>query len=501
MNEQNLDGRAQTSISGLDDVLAGGLPRNCLHVVQGSPGAGKTTIGLQFLLAGRDAGETGLYVTLSETAAELRTAARSHGWSLDGIHLQEILPAGDAGGETENTLFHPAEVELNETTSAVIEEIARRNPHRLVIDSLSEIRLLSQNALRYRREILSLKQFLSGRRCTSLFLDEAGNEDGDMHLQTISHGVLRLEHVAPDFGAERRRLRVLKLRGTKFRGGYHDFKIETGGVVVFPRLVAAEHLQGPVSGTLSSGMPALDALLGGGVERGTTTLIMGPAGTGKSIIVSQYASAAAARGEHVMMITFDEGPGTLFRRTEALGIPFREHVESGRIQIRQIDPAEMSPGEFSHLVRRSVEDDGSRLIVIDSLSGYFNSMPEERLLTVQLHELFTYLRQKSVAVLLTVPQHGFVGPNVTTQIEVSYLADTVLLLRFFEAAGEILKAISVVKKRSGVHETTIRELRMDSGGVRVGPVLKGFQGVLSGTPVFGGDALALMKNRDARGGA
>ncbi len=496
MIEPNSADRASTGISGLDDVFGGGLPRNRLQVVQGSPGAGKTTIGLQFLMAGREAGEAGLYVTLSETAAELAASSDSHGWSIDGIDIHEVLPPGDGLRESENTLFHPAEVELTETTGAIIAGIERRNPSRLVIDSLSEIRLLSQNALRYRRQILSLKQFLSGRRCTSMFLDEAASEDGDLHLQTISNGVLRLEQLAPVFGSDRRRLRILKLRGTKFRGGYHDFKIETGGIEVFPRLVAAEHDPRPVEGALSSGVAGLDAMLGGGVDRGTTTLIMGPAGTGKSIIVSQYASAAAGRGEHVMMITFDEGLETLFRRTEALGIPFREHVESGRIHVRQIDPAELSPGEVSHMVRRSVEDDGARLIVIDSLSGYFNSMPEDRLLTVQLHELFTYLRQKGVVVLLTIPQHGFVGPNVGSPIEVSYLADTVLLLRFFEASGDVRKAISVLKKRSGVHETSIRELRMDSGGLRVGPALEGFQGVLSGTPLFAGDALSLLKDRD-----
>lgn len=499
MIEPNSADRAATGISGLDDILGGGLPRDRLQVIQGSPGAGKTTIGLQFLMAGRKAGESGLYVTLSETADELAASAKSHGWDLDGIAIHEVLPPGDAAGDSDNTLFHPAEVELTETTGSIISEIERRNPSRLVIDSLSEIRLLSQSALRYRRQILSLKQFLTGRRCTAVFLDEAGGEEGDLHLQTIANGVLRLEQFAPVFGSERRRLRILKLRATKFRGGYHDFKIDTGGIAVFPRLVASEHLQGPVSGTLPSGVGALDALLGGGIDRGTTTLLMGPAGTGKSIIVSQYASAAAGRGEPVMMITFDEGSGTLFRRTEALGIPFRKHVDEGRIQVRQIDPAELSPGEFSHLVRHAVEEKGARLVVIDSLSGYFTSMPEERLLTVQLHELFSYLRQKGVAVLLTIPQHGLLGPNVGTPIEVSYLADTVLLLRFFEASGEILKAISVVKKRSGMHETSIRELRMDSRGLRVGPVLEGFHGVLSGTPLFEGDAVSLLKDRD--GGA
>ena len=497
MTDSESSGRAQTGIPGLDDVLGGGLPRNLLYVVQGSPGAGKTTIGLQFLIAGREAGERGLYVSLSETGEELRAAARSHGWSLDGIDIHEVLPPENVSAEAENTLFHPAEIELSETTGAIIREIERVGPTRLVIDSLSEIRLLAQSPLRYRRQILSLKQFLSGRRCTYFFLDEAGNEEGDLHLQTISHGVLRLEQLAPLYGAERRRLRILKLRGLQFRGGYHDFKIETGGIAVFPRLIAAEHLQPSTGGTMASGVAPLDSLLGGGVDRGTTTLIMGPAGTGKSVITSQYASAAAARGEHVMMITFDEGPGTLLRRTEALGIPFQKFVENGTIRIRQIDPAELSPGEFTHMVRRAVDQDGARLVVIDSLSGYFNAMPEERLLTVQLHELFTFLRQKSVVVLLTLPQHGFLGPTVGAPIEVSYLADTVLLLRYFEADGEIRKAISVIKKRSGVHEPFIRELAMDSSGLRVGPPLRGFQGVLSGTPTYAGDALTLMKSRDA----
>ena len=499
MANSEIPDRARTGIPGLDDVLAGGLPRNRLYVIQGSPGAGKTTIGVQFLLAGREAGETGLYVTLSETGEELRSSAKSHGWSLDDIEMLEVLPSEDVAAEGENTLFHPSEIELTETTGTIIREIERLNPLRLVIDSLSEIRLLSQNALRYRRQILSLKQFLAGRQCTAIFLDEASNPDGEQHLQTISHGVIRLEQDAPTFGAERRRLRILKLRGMKFRGGYHDFKIETGGIAVFPRLVAAEHQTSEVSGTLASGLARLDALLGGGIDRGTTNLLMGPAGTGKSIIVSQYASAAASRGEHVMMITFDEGPGTLFLRTKALGIPFRRYVDDGTIHVRQIDPAELTPGEFSHLVRGAVENDGARLIIIDSLSGYFNSMPEERLLTVHLHELFSFLRQKGVVVLLTLPQHGLVGPNVGAPIEVSYLADTVVLLRYFEADGEVRKAISVVKKRSGVHETSIRELIVDATGLRVGPPLKGFQGILSGTPMF--SAGALTKARDENSGS
>ena len=490
--------RASTGIPGLDDILDGGLPREHLYVVQGAPGTGKTTIGLQFLMAGREQGERCLYITLSETAAELRGSSRSHGWNLDGLEIHEVLPGEEPAAETENTLFHPSEIELSETTNAILGTIERVNPSRLVIDSLSEIRLLSQSPLRYRRQILELKQFLESRRCTTLFLDEVSPEDHDVHLQTISHGVVRLEQLAPEYGAERRRLRILKLRGLRFRGGYHDFKIETGGLDVFPRLIAAEHMPSERPGVVSSGLPGLDSLLGGGIDRGTTTLVMGPAGTGKSILVAQYASAAASRGEHVVMLTFDEGLGTFVARTEALGLPIRRQIEEGTIRVRQIDPAELSPGEFTHIVRGAVERDDARMIVIDSLSGYFNAMPEERLLTVQLHELFTYLRQHGVAVLITLPQHGFVGPNVDTPIEVSYLADTVVLLRYFETGGQIHKAISVVKKRSGLHETTIRELGMDGAGLRVGPALQGFHGVLSGTPVFAGDGLALMGARDGR---
>ena len=490
--------KASSGIGGLDDILSGGFPRERLYVVQGSPGAGKTTIGLQFLLNGLAVGETGLYITLSEAANELTASARSHGWSLDGIHMQEVLPSEDGGSDAANTLFHPAEVELSETTGSVLEAIGRVNPQRLVIDSLSEIRLLSQSPLRYRRQILALKQFLAGRRCTTLFLDEISEQETDVHLQTIAHGVLLLEQLAPIFGAERRRLRVLKLRGVKFRGGFHDFKIETGGVAVFPRLVAAEHQRPATEGTVSSGVAELDALLGGGVDRGTTTLVMGPAGTGKSLLVAQYAAAAAERNERVLMLTFDEGIETFFTRTEAMGIPIRRHVESGQISVRQIDPAELSPGEFAHILRRAVEEDGARMIVIDSLSGYFNAMPEERFLTVQLHELFTFLRQQGVLVLLTLPQHGFVGPNVGGPIEVSYLADTVVLLRYFEFGGTVRKAISVLKKRSGRHETTIRELMLDENGLRVGPALENVRGVLSGTPIFSGDQETLMKEGSGR---
>ena len=477
---------AATGIAGLDDILRGGLPRNYTYLLQGAPGVGKTTIGLQFLRAGVAAGETGLYVSLSETSQELHATASTHGWSLERVVVHEVGYGEPAEVGGDNTLFQPSEVELGETTRAILQEVERINPARLVVDSLSELRLLSQSPLRYRRQILALKRFFAGRRCTALFLDEGGSENGSMHLETIAHGVVFLEQLAPLYGADRRRLRVLKLRGVKFREGYHDFKIETGGVRVFPRLVAAEHRVAFPNEMVSSGLLSLDRLLGGGLDRGTTALVLGPAGTGKSAIVSQYASVAAARGERVGMFMFDEGLGTLFVRTRALGIPFEEHVESGAIRVKQVDPAELTPGEFTSLVRRSVEEVGARMIVIDSLNGYFSAMPQEQLLAVQLHELFTYLRQRGVVVLVTMAQHGMLGPSMGTPVDVSYLADTVILLRFFEAEGEIRKAISVLKRRSGSHESAIRELDMQSGGLRVGEPLREFHGILTGTPVYTG---------------
>lgn len=498
MAEKNAS-RASTGIPGLDDILAGGLPSHRTYVLQGSPGAGKTTIGLQFLLEGVRAGEAGLFVSLSETAEELRFAAESHGWSLESIPIHEVVPAEDADPDADNTLFQPAEVELGETTRSILRQVERVNPVRVVIDSLSEIRLLSQSSLRYRRQILALKRFFTGRRCTALFLDDASLEGSDAHLQTIAHGVVILEQLAPLYGADRRRLRVLKMRGVKFRGGFHDFKIETGGVAVFPRLVASEHSEPFAAEQVRSGIDSLDRLVGGGLDRGTTTLLMGPTGTGKSAIAAQYASAAASRGEHVVIFTFDEGLGTLFTRTKALGIPLDELVESGAVRVQQIDPAELTPGEFAALVRRSVEQDQARMIVIDSLNGYYNAMPEEHLLAVQLHEIFSYLRQRGVVVLLTLAQQGVMGPALRTPLDVSYLADAVILLRYFETQGDVRKAISVLKKRSGLHETAIRQLAIDAGGLRIGEPLREFQGVLTGVPVYTGAPGPLLKETQEDG--
>jgi circadian clock protein KaiC len=452
-----------------------------MYLFQGDPGVGKTTIGLQFLRTGARAGERGLYVTLSETRAELLAVAASHGWDLDGIVIHELTPAGDISVAEDNTLFQPSEVELGETTRAILSQIETVGPARLVIDSLAEIRLLSQNPLRYRRQILALKQYFTGRNVTVMLLDDQTAPESELQLQSIAHGVIKMEQLAPLYGAERRRMRVMKLRGVKFRGGFHDMKIDTGLVSVFPRLVAAEHHSEFPVRRMSTGVEGLDRMLGGGIDQGTTLLLMGPAGTGKSAIAAQLLAASAGRGERAKLFAFEEGLGTLFQRSRDLGIPLTEMAQNGSLEVQQIDPAELSPGEFVHLVREAV-DSGTKMVAIDSLNGYYSAMPEEHFLSLQLHELFSYLRQKGVTVVLTLAQHGFIGP-MGTPIDVSYLADTVLLLRYFEAEGEIRKAISVPKKRSGVHETAIREFELGSKGVRVGEPLRKFRGLLTGVPM------------------
>jgi circadian clock protein KaiC len=477
---------AQTGIAGLDDVLGGGLPRDRIYLVQGDPGVGKTTVGLQFLLAGVARGEAVLYITLSEGKDEIQAVAKSHGWSLEGVPLFEQSALDQTASlEQEYTLFQPSDIELQETTRSLLARFEQVKPTRVVVDSLSEIRLLSQSSLRYRRQILALKQHFSGRKCTVLLLDDRTSEAGDLQLQSISHGVLSMEQVPPLYGEDRRKLRVVKLRGQKFHGGYHEYVIRTGGLEVFPRLIAVGHRREARADPLSSGVAQLDSLLGGGLDRGTSTLILGPAGSGKSSIATQYLMAAARRGERAALFSFDESLETLLARSRGLGLDVEGQVKSGRILLEQIDTADIGPGEFSHEVRRRIEADGVKVVVIDSLNGYLNTMPTERLLPVQMHELLAYCGQKGVVTVLVMAQHGLIGP-MQTPVDLSYLSDTVVVLRYFESTGRIRRALSVMKKRSGAHEDTIREFTLGREGMRIGEALTDFTGVLSGVPQFAG---------------
>jgi circadian clock protein KaiC len=485
--------RVSTGIAGLDDILGGGFDPDRIYLVEGQPGTGKTTLALHYLLEGVRRGEKGLYVTLSESERELRLVAARHGWSLDDVSLFELVPPeASLDPEREQTLFHPAEMELGETTKLIFDRVKEIDPTRVVFDSLSEMRLLAQNPLRYRRQILALKHFFANRRCTVILLDDLSSAVNDLQLHSIAHGVITLEQLALDYGAERRRMRVVKMRGIPFRGGYHDFTIKTGGLAIFPRLVAAEHHTAFLGELTASGSAELDALLGGGLERGTSALLIGGAGVGKSSIAMTYAVAAAGRGEHAAIFAFDEGLGTIYARAAGLRIPLQERVDAGRIQLQQIDPAEMSPGEFVSLVRRTVEENQSRVIVIDSLNGYLNAMPEERYLILQMHELLSYLNQLGVVTILVLAQHGLMGP-MQTPLDVSYLSDAVLMLRYFEAEGRVRRAMSLVKKRSGAHEDTIREFRLSSAGLQVGPPLTQFRGIFTGTPIYSGGAKPLLE--------
>ena len=481
--DQRVVSRTPTGIAGLDDILNGGFTPDRLYLIEGMPGSGKTTLAFQFLLEGVRRGEAVLYVTLSETEKEIRDVAASHGWSLDGVTIREMLPNEAALQPDEQyTMFHPSEVELGETTQKILHDVEKIRPARVVFDSLSELRLLAGNPLRYRRQILALKQFFSGRRATVLLLDDLTSAQHDLQVQSIAHGAVLLEHTIPAFGIQRRRVSVTKFRGSDFRGGYHDYAIRRGGLEVFPRLVAAEHRQPAQRRRLASGLPQLDALLGGGLETGTSTLLMGAAGTGKSTIAALFAATAAGRGEHASLFIFDESANTLFSRMKGLGIDLQSHAEAGRIIVREIDPAELSPGEFAHRIRCAVEEDRSTIVVVDSLNGYLNSMPDERFLIVQLHELLTYLGQRGVATLLLAAQHGILGSHMTAPVDASYLADSVMMLRYFEDDGEVKQAISVVKMRGGEHERTIRELRMRDGGIHISEPLRGYRGVFSGIP-------------------
>lgn len=475
--------RLGTGIAGLDDILHGGLLADRLYLLEGMPGSGKTTLAFQFLLEGARLGEPVLYITLSETKDEILSVATSHGWSLDGVSVRELVPAeGALEPEQQYTIFHPSEVELSDTTRKVLADVETVRPQRIVIDSLSELRLLAGNALRYRRQILALKQFFAGRRCTVLLLDDLTALEHDLQVQSIAHGAVLLEHTVPSFGTMRRRLSVTKYRGSDFRSGYHDYAVRRGGLEVFPRLVAAEHRAETSRERLASGVEGLDRILCGGVERGTSTLIQGASGTGKSTIAAMICAQAAERGERSAMFIFDESLNTLLARLDGLHVPLRRHVESGVVTVTQVDPAEFSPGELASAIRVEVERRDARIIVVDSLNGYLNSMPDERFLVVQLHELLTYLGQQGVASLIVAAQSGMLSTGTGGEVDASYLADTVLLLRYFEAEGAVRQAISAVKMRGGDHERTIREFSMAGGRIVVGPPLREFRGVLSGVP-------------------
>ena len=491
--------RISTGSSGLDRVLGGGFDADRMYLYEGRPGSGKTTLAMQFLLEGARRGERSLYITLSETERELQLVAQRHGWSLDGITIFELVPPETTlDPSQELTVLHPAEMELSETSRLIFDEVEGLNPSRIVIDSLSELRLLAQSPLRYRRQILALKHFFSGRRSTVVLLDDLTAHQNDLQLHSIAHGVVLLEQLALDYGAERRRMRVVKMRGIPFKGGFHDFTIERGGLEIYPRLVAAEHHSEYDSDFVPSGNTELDLLLGGGLERGTNALLIGAAGVGKSSIALTYAIAAAARGEHAVVFAFDEGRGTMNARAKTLGLPLEAAVAAGIISIQQIDPAELSPGEFAHLVRKAVEEAKARIVIIDSLNGYLNSMPDERFLVLQMHELLSYLSQLGVLTILVLAQHGLVGP-MDTPLDISYLSDAVLMLRYFEFDGTVRRALSVVKKRSGNHEHTIREFQLTGDGVKLGPPLKGFSGIFSGTPVYTGERTPLLGEGGATG--
>jgi circadian clock protein KaiC len=490
---------ARLGIAGLDDILLGGLRRNRMFLVEGTPGAGKTTLALQFMLEGARVGEKGLYITLSETEMELREVIASHGWSIDDtIDIFELVPPESLLDEKQQqSLLYSSDLELGETTQRIFEVMERAKPLRFVIDSLSEIRLLAQSALRYRRQILALKHYFSQRDATVLLLDDLTASPDDKTVHSVAHGVVRMEELIPDYGSERRRLRVMKYRGQQFRGGYHDFTIKTGGVHVYPRLVAAEYRTRMKSVVLTSGIAEFDKLLGGGIESGSSTLVIGPAGTGKSLMVLTLAVAAVKRGERAALFIFDEELGLLFTRSKGMGIDLESMRDSGDLFIEQVDAAEVSPGEFAYKVRSHVEKQNIRTVVIDSLNGYQNAMPEEQFLILHMHELLQYLNRLGAATFLTVAQHGLIG-DMKSPVDVTYLADTVLLLRYFEAVGQVRRAISVLKKRTGPHENTIREFSIDQNGLKIGLPLDKFQGVLRGVPQYLGGQTDARIEQNAR---
>jgi circadian clock protein KaiC len=489
--------RVHTGISGLDHILDGGFPPNRLYLLEGNPGAGKTTLALQFLLQGAASGEKALYVSLSETREEVEQVARSHGWSLEKLEIIELSALKEKIElEAQNTLFHPSEVELTETTKFLLDKVGAINPQRVAFDSLSELRLLAQTPLRYRREILALKQYFVGRACTTLLLNDAGDNEDNAHVESLAHGVLSLEQITPLYGSERRRLIVRKLRASTYRGGYHDFAIHTGGLQVFPRLVAAEHQSEFEAENVESGVEGLDELLGGGLARGTANLFTGPPGTGKSTLAMKFATAAARRREKVLIFSFDESLNVLKQRARGLNLGLDQFTGGGMITLRQVDPAELSPGELGCQIVKAVQEDHVRFIYFDSLNGYLHAMGDERSLNLQLHELLTFLNQQGVVTILILSPQGLLG-QMQVPIDLTYLADTVLALRFFESKGSVRRAAAVIKKRTGTHEKTIRELKIDASSVSLGPPLAEYRGILTGVPITDQTTLGAKKRRTA----
>ncbi|NHZ62647.1 ATPase domain-containing protein [Massilia genomosp. 1] len=473
-----------TGVPGLDTILGGGLTSDRLFLIEGEPGTGKTTLALQFLYEGVRRGESVIYITLAETRVELKAVAQSHGWSMDGIHVEDIIPNENIlHPDHQFTIFHPSEIEMGMTTQRILDTIEKYKPTRVVLDSLSELQLLAESPLRYRRQVLALKQYLSGKGCTTLFLDDRTALSGDLQVRSVAHGVITLELINQDYGSERRRVRIVKYRGIAFRGGSHDYKIVTGGLVVFPRLIAAHTRVHTERKRLSSGIAQLDALTGGGLDEGTSTLLSGPPGTGKSSLCAQYVYAATQRGQKAAMFLFEEAANNLLLRSTGLGIDLEGAIDNGLLTIKQIDPAEMAPGEFMQAVT-DAEAGGARVIVIDSLNGFLNAMPDERFLATHMHELLTYLGQRGVVTILVGVQPGLIGGSMSTTVDASYIADSVIMLRYFEARGKVRQAISVFKKRVGLHERTIRLFSISSKGIEVGEVLTNFHGILTGVPTF-----------------
>jgi circadian clock protein KaiC len=500
MEHQNSESNRflSTGVPGLDTILGGGLTSDRLFLIEGEPGTGKTTLALQFLHEGVRRGESVIYITLAETRVELTAVAQSHGWSMDGIHVEDIIPNENIlHPDHQFTIFHPSEIEMGMTTQRILDAIEKYKPTRVVLDSLSELQLLAESALRYRRQVLALKQYLAGKGCTTLFLDDRTALSGDLQVRSVAHGVITLELINQDYGSERRRVRIVKYRGIAFRGGSHDYKIVTGGLCVYPRLVAAHTRVSAKRRQLSSGIAALDALTGGGLDEGTSTLISGPPGTGKSSLCTQYVAAATARGQKAAMFLFEEATNNLLLRCSGLGLDLQGPLDKGTLTIQQIDPAEMSPGEFMQAVV-DAEGAGARVIVIDSLNGYLKAMPDERFLTTHMHELLTYLGQRGVVTMLVGVQPGVIGGSMSSAVDASYIADSVIMLRYFEARGKVHQAISVFKKRVGLHERTIRLFSMSGKGIVVGDVLTNFHGILTGVPTFDEDKCDVLAEEETQ---